>query len=104
MIKIYTASTAFEADQIQALLKDHGIPCIIKNDVSNVFTGASSIGYQDIYINEEDVSVAKELLEEVPIIKSEMPTVSTRKRLFARVLIIVIIVVGVAVFVLSEIM
>ena len=56
MIKIYTANTAFEADQIQALLKSYDIPCIIKNDVSNVFTGASSIGYQDVYVNEEQRS------------------------------------------------
>lgn len=46
MVKIHTAGTAFEADQIQALLKSYDIPCIIKNDVSNVFTGACSIGNQ----------------------------------------------------------
>lgn len=104
MIKIYTASTAFEADQIQALLKSYDIPCIIKNDVSNVFTGASSIGYQDIYVNEEQESVAREVLNAVPIIKSDIPEVSSGKRLFARILIIAIIAVGVAVVLLGEIL
>ena len=62
MIKIYTANTAFEADQIQALLKSYDIPCIIKNEVS------------------------------------------TKKRLFARILIIAIIAVDVAVVLLGEIL
>lgn len=64
-----TVNTSFEADQIIAILMSNDIPAYKKETGSgqwlNVFMGMNTINPVDIYIPEELVDKANEVLDEV---------------------------------------
>ena len=66
-VKLTSAATRVEAEMMERMLEEYGIPCFIKDLESggymNIYMGYSVFG-SEIYVREGDLERAKSLLEE----------------------------------------
>lgn len=66
-VKLTSAATRVEAEMMEKMLEEYGIPCFIKDLESggymNIYMGYSVFG-SEIYVREGDLKRAKSLLEE----------------------------------------
>lgn len=66
-VKLTSAATRVEAEMMERMLEEYGIPCFIKDLESggymNIYMGYSVFG-SEIYVREGDLKRAKSLLEE----------------------------------------
>lgn len=66
-VKLTSAATRVEAEMMEKMLEEYGIPCFIKDLESggymNIYMGYSVFG-SEIYVREGDLERAKSLLEE----------------------------------------
>jgi hypothetical protein len=76
-VYLCTAKDSFEADLLESKLRSEGIPSIKKfkgaSNFLEIFMGSSSAFPIDIYVPEETLEDAKNIIVAVPILGDEIP-------------------------------
>lgn len=76
-VYLCTAKDSFEADLLESKLRSEGIPCIKKfkgaSNFLEIFMGSSSAFPIDLYVPEETLEDAKNIIVAVPILGDEIP-------------------------------
>jgi hypothetical protein len=76
-VYLCTTKDSFEADLLESKLRSEGIPCIKKfkgaSNFLEIFMGSNSTYPIDLYVPEETLEDAKNIIVAVPLVSDEIP-------------------------------
>ena len=76
-VYLCTAKNSFEADLLESKLRSEGIPCIKKfkgaSNFLEIFMGSNSTDPIDLYVPEDTLEDAKNVIVAVPLLSDDIP-------------------------------